>query len=91
MPKRMKDELLAIFAFFLTLLFLGILLGTAIIYDNGTKYTTVCQIIMVLSGLVMTFPFALMIAMIANLDINSDGIEDFIFKRFMNGKDNNNS
>ena len=91
MPKRMKDELLAIFAFLSTLLFLGILLGTAIIYDSGTEYRVTCQIIMVLSGLVMTIPLALMIAMLANLDRNSDGIEDFIFKRFINGKDNNNS
>ena len=91
MPKRMKDELIAIFAFLLTLLFLGILLGTAIIYDSGTEYRVTCQIIMVLSGLVMTIPFALMIAMIANLDINSDGIEDLIFRKFLqNDKQNDN-
>ena len=91
MPKRMKDELIAIFAFLLTLLFLGILLGTAIIYDSGTEYRVTCHIIMVLSGLVMLFPFALMLALLANLDEDSDGIEDFIFDRFINGKDKNNS
>ena len=91
MPKRIKDELIAIFAFLLTLLFLGILLGTAIIYDSGTEYRVTCQIIMVLSGLVMTIPFALMLALLANLDEDSDGIEDFIFDRFINGKDKNNS
>jgi len=81
MPKRMKEQLHLFAVFIILVLFWSLLLIATALLDAGTEYPRLCKVSICTSGIVIVFGFFDFIIGVLDLDRNSDGIEDLIFKK----------